>query len=98
MVICWDKDDIESFGIFKVDVFSFGMLICICKVFDLMMCYYGVSYMFFSLLQEDFKVYDMFCVVDLIGVFQVESCVQMNFLLCMWLCYFYDLVIEVVII
>lgn len=98
MVICWDKDDIESLGILKVDVLSFGMLICICKVFDLMIWYYGISYMFFSLLQEDFKVYDMFCEVDFIGVFQVESCVQMNFLFCMCLCYFYDLVIEVVII
>ena len=32
-VICWDKDDIDSLGILKVDVLSLGMLTCIRKAF-----------------------------------------------------------------
>ncbi len=35
-VICWDKDDIDSLGILKVDVLSIGMLTCIRKGFDLL--------------------------------------------------------------
>ena len=35
-VICWDKDDIDTLGILKVDVLSLGMLTCIRKAFDLM--------------------------------------------------------------
>ncbi|MDH5798692.1 MAG: error-prone DNA polymerase, partial [Paracoccaceae bacterium] len=32
-VICWDKDDIDSLGILKVDVLALGMLTCIRKAF-----------------------------------------------------------------
>ena len=33
-VIEWDKDDLESLGMLKVDVLSLGMLTCIRKGFD----------------------------------------------------------------
>jgi error-prone DNA polymerase len=97
-VICWDKDDIESLGILKVDVLSLGMLTCIRKAFDLMTRHHGQSYTLATLPQEDPKVYDMLCAADSIGVFQVESRAQMNFLPRMRPRHFYDLVIEVAII
>ena len=97
-VICWDKDDIDSLGILKVDVLSLGMLTCIRKAFDLIGRHYGEHFNLANLPQEDPKVYDMLCKADSIGVFQVESRAQMNFLPRMKPRNFYDLVIEVAII
>ena len=97
-VICWDKDDIDSLGILKVDVLSLGMLTCIRKAFDLMTQHVGQTYSLATLPQEDPRVYDMLCKADSIGVFQVESRAQMNFLPRMKPRNFYDLVIEVAII
>ena len=97
-VICWDKDDIDSLGILKVDVLSLGMLTCIRKAFDLMRMHRQLDYTLATLPAEDPKVYDMLCKADSIGVFQVESRAQMNFLPRMRPRNFYDLVIEVAII
>ncbi len=97
-VICWDKDDIDSLGILKVDVLSLGMLTCIRKAFDLIRLHLGQDHTLASLPPEDPAVYDMLCKADSIGVFQVESRAQMNFLPRMKPRTFYDLVIEVAII
>ena len=97
-VICWDKDDIDSLGILKVDVLSLGMLTCIRKAFDLMRQHLGQDYTLATLPPEDPAVYDMLCKADSVGVFQVESRAQMNFLPRMRPRNFYDLVIEVAII
>ena len=97
-VICWDKDDIDALGILKVDVLALGMLSCIRKSFDLMTLHHGQSYNLATLPPEDPSVYDMLCKADSIGVFQVESRAQMNFLPRMKPRTFYDLVIEVAII
>ncbi len=97
-IICWDKDDIDALGILKVDVLSLGMLTCIRKAFDLMQKHHGLSYNLATLPPEDPEVYDMLCVADSIGVFQVESRTQMNFLPRMKPRNFYDLVIEVAIV
>ena len=97
-VICWDKDDIEALGILKVDVLSLGMLTCIRKAFDLLQMHHNVSHTLATLPPEDPVVYDMLCRADSIGVFQVESRAQMNFLPRMRPRCFYDLVIEVAII
>ncbi len=97
-VICWDKDDIDALGILKVDVLALGMLSCIRKAFDLMTLHHGQSYNLATLPPEDPSVYDMLCKADSIGVFQVESRAQMNFLPRMKPRTFYDLVIEVAII
>ncbi|MCZ4352494.1 error-prone DNA polymerase [Roseovarius aestuarii] len=97
-VICWDKDDIEALGILKVDILSLGMLTCIRKAFDLLNTHHGLDYSLASLPPEDARVYDMLCRADSIGVFQVESRAQMNFLPRMRPRCFYDLVIEVAII
>ncbi|MEQ8897564.1 MAG: error-prone DNA polymerase [Roseovarius sp.] len=97
-VICWDKDDIDSLGILKVDVLALGMLTCIRKAFTLLQQHHGLNYTLATLPPEDPVVYDMLCVADSIGVFQVESRAQMNFLPRMRPRCFYDLVIEVAII
>ncbi|WP_406650579.1 error-prone DNA polymerase [Aliisedimentitalea scapharcae] len=97
-VICWDKDDIDALGILKVDVLSLGMLTCIRKAFDLIEQHHRQRHSLATLPQEDLRVYDMLCEADSIGVFQVESRAQMNFLPRMRPRNFYDLVIEVAII
>ena len=97
-VICWDKDDIDSLGILKVDVLALGMLTCIRKAFELIRQHRQIDYTLATLPPEDPAVYDMLCIADSVGVFQVESRAQMNFLPRMRPRCFYDLVIEVAII
>ncbi|MDG1679933.1 MAG: error-prone DNA polymerase, partial [Tateyamaria sp.] len=97
-VICWDKDDIETLGILKIDVLSLGMLTCIRKAFELLKMHYQQDFTLATLPPEDPRVYEMLCRADSIGIFQVESRAQMNFLPRMRPRCFYDLVIEVAII
>ncbi len=97
-VICWDKDDIEALGILKVDVLALGMLSCIRKAFNLIESHHQIDYTLATLPAEDPAVYDMLCKADSLGVFQVESRAQMNFLPRMKPRTFYDLVIETAII
>lgn len=97
-VIPWDKDDIDALGILKVDVLALGMLTCIRKAFGLIRQHHGIDYALSTLPSEDPAVYDMLCKADSLGVFQVESRAQMNFLPRMRPRCFYDLVIEVAII
>jgi len=97
-VICWDKDDIDALGILKVDVLALGMLTCIRKAFGLLKQHLHTDYTLATIPQEDPVVYDMLCRADSLGVFQVESRAQMNFLPRMRPRKFYDLVIQVAII
>ncbi|MFV2002627.1 MAG: error-prone DNA polymerase, partial [Paracoccaceae bacterium] len=97
-VIEWDKDDIDALGILKIDVLSLGMLTCLRKCFDLIRAQGGPRYDIASVPQEDAPTYDMLCVADAVGIFQVESRAQMNFLPLMRPRRFYDLVIEVAIV
>ncbi len=97
-VIEWDKDDIDTLGILKVDVLSLGMLTCIRKCFDLIAQHNGPQYTLENMPKEEPKTYEMLCQADAIGVFQVESRAQLNFLPRMKPREFYDLVIEVAII
>ena len=97
-VIEWDKDDIDTLGILKVDVLSLGMLTAIRKCFGLIEQHGGPGFSLENLPREDVSTYDMLCRADAIGVFQVESRAQMNFLPRMKPREFYDLVIEVAII
>ncbi len=97
-VIEWDKDDIDALGILKVDILSLGMLTCIRKAFDLLEAHEGHRPSLASVPQEDGPTYQMLQKADAIGVFQVESRAQMNFLPRMKPATFYDLVIEVAIV
>ena len=98
-VIEWDKDDIDALGILKVDILSLGMLTCIRKCFDLIEAHEGGERLSIaSVPQADSSTYEMLCAADAVGVFQVESRAQMNFLPRMKPREFYDLVIEVAIV
>ncbi|WP_370879054.1 error-prone DNA polymerase [Gemmobacter fulvus] len=109
-IIEWDKDDIDALGLLKVDVLGLGMLTCIRKAFGLL-AEHRMTEMALATLKPDAlpgespqarhereQVYDMLCRADAIGVFQVESRAQMNFLPRMRPRHFYDLVCEVAIV
>lgn len=97
-LIEWDKNDIDTLGILKVDVLALGMLTCIRKAFDLLARHENRSLTLDTVPAEDPETYAMLQVADAVGVFQVESRAQMNFLPRMQPREFYDLVIEVAIV
>jgi error-prone DNA polymerase len=97
-VIQWDKDDLETLGMIKVDVLALGMLTCIRKAFDLLRTQYDRDFNLATLPQDDPKVYEMLCQADSVGVFQVESRAQMSMLPRLRPRNYYDLVIEVAIV
>ncbi|WP_346906516.1 error-prone DNA polymerase [uncultured Roseibium sp.] len=97
-VIEWDKDDLDSLGILKIDILALGMLSAIRKVLEMLRAEYDVDYSIASIPAEEPEVYDMLCRADSIGVFQVESRAQMTMLPRLCPKSFYDLVIEVAIV
>lgn len=97
-IIPWDKDDIDTLKILKVDILALGMLSCIRKAFALIRQHHQQSLTLATLPPEDPETYRMLCRADSLGVFQVESRAQMNFLPRMRPRCFYDLVIQVAII
>jgi len=94
----WDKDDIDSLGLMKVDVLALGMLTCIKKAFDLLETHLGKQYALDHVPEDQPDVYDMLCTGDSVGVFQVESRAQMNMLPRLKPRELYDLVIQVAIV
>ncbi|MFA6157060.1 error-prone DNA polymerase [Mesorhizobium sp.] len=101
----WDKDDLDSVKILKVDILALGMLTCLQRAFTLLTEHYpkardpfGQPYVLATLPAEDQKVYDMICRADTLGVFQIESRAQMSMLPRLRPREFYDLVIEVAIV
>ena len=97
-IIPWDKDDIDTLKILKIDILALGMLSCIRKAFDLLESHHHQRFTLATLPSEDAETYRMLCRADSLGVFQVESRAQMNFLPRMRPRCFYDLVIQVAII
>ena len=97
-IIEWDKDDIDALGLLKVDILALGMLTCIRKAFSLLADHRGQHLTLDNVPAEDPPIYDMLCRADAIGVFQVESRAQLNFLPRMRPRAFYDLVCEVAIV
>lgn len=99
-VIEWDKDDIDTLGILKVDLLGLGMLTCIRKA----MAFINETERreqpleLHTIPAEDSAVYDMICDADTVGVFQIESRAQMSMLPRLKPRKFYDLVIEVAIV
>ncbi|MGY8785921.1 MAG: error-prone DNA polymerase [Pseudomonadales bacterium] len=98
-IIQWDKDDLKSLGLLKVDVLALGMLSAIHKAIDLVNSYIieevGMDRIS---LKEDSKVYDMICEADTVGVFQIESRAQMSMLPRLKPRSYYDLVIQIAIV
>ncbi len=97
-VIEWNKDDLDTLNILKVDVLSLGMLTCIQKAFDLIEYHHGLAYTLASMPKEDEATYQMLHKADTIGVFQIESRAQMSMLPRLKPRNYYDLVIEVAIV
>ncbi|OHV80758.1 error-prone DNA polymerase [Rhizobium sp. LCM 4573] len=101
-MIEWDKDDLDTLRILKVDVLALGMLTCLAKAFKLLKVHYDVKKTLADLGNTDHKdgksVYDMICRADTLGVFQIESRAQMSMLPRLRPRRFYDLVIEVAIV
>ena len=97
-IIEWDKDDIDVIGMLKIDVLALGMLTAIRKSFELLSDWKGIHHTIANIPAEDKATYDMICLADTLGVFQIESRAQMNFLPRMRPRTFYDLVVEVAIV
>jgi error-prone DNA polymerase len=94
----WDKDDIDTLGLMKVDVLALGMLSCLRRGLDFLRDHYRQDFSLATIPQEDPVVYDMLSRADSVGVFQVESRAQMSMLPRLKPQTFYDLVIEVAIV
>ena len=94
----WDKDDLESLGILKIDILALGMLTCLRKAFDLLESHYELPMTLADMKKEDERTYAMIQRADTVGVFQIESRAQMSMLPRLRPEEFYDLVIEVAIV
>ena len=94
----WDKNNINTLQMMKVDVLGLGMLTCIRKAFALIRTHEGRAYELATVPPESPDVYAMLQRADAIGVFQVESRAQMSMLPRLKPKEFYDLVIEVAIV
>ncbi|WP_341313572.1 error-prone DNA polymerase [Paraburkholderia sp. IMGN_8] len=97
-VIQWDKDDLESLGLLKIDVLALGMLSAIRRTLDLVSEQRGERFEMQDIPAEDPQTYDMISCADTVGVFQIESRAQMSMLPRLKPRTFYDLVIEVAIV
>lgn len=99
-IIQWDKDDLESLGLFKVDVLALGMLTAIRKCFALVEEHHQRSLNIAAItrLQDDSNVYGMIQRADTVGVFQIESRTQMSMLPRLKPSCYYDLVIQIAIV
>lgn len=95
----WDKDDIDTLNLMKVDVLALGMLTCIQKSFELMREHdLGDHTLTVDLKSDDDEVYAMLKRGDSVGVFQVESRAQMNMLPHLKPKNLYDLSVQVAIV
>lgn len=97
----WDKDDVDTLRMMKVDILALGMLTCIRKCFDEIAQHKGRRYELKDIKAENKDAPPVFAMLqrgESLGVFQVESRAQMNMLPRLKPKTFYDLVIEVAIV
>ncbi|PXW98589.1 error-prone DNA polymerase [Sphaerotilus hippei] len=112
-IIQWDKDDLESLGLLKVDVLALGMLTVLRKSLDLANAWHGRSVAAWQaaphrpglepwtlqhLPRDDAATYRMIQRADTVGTFQIESRAQQSMLPRLRPGTFYDLVVEVAIV
>ncbi|MDY1550087.1 error-prone DNA polymerase [Luteibacter sp. PPL193] len=98
-VIQWDKDDLETMKLLKVDCLALGMLTCMRKAFDLLREHAGLDYRCIADIDHDDKpTYAMIQRADTVGVFQIESRAQMSMLPRLKPATYYDLVVQVAIV
>jgi len=94
-VIQWDKDDLESLGLFKVDLLGLGMLSVLSRSFDSIEEHYGKRLTMADVPDGDEPTFEMIRRADTVGVFQIESRAQMAMLPRLKPRNYYDIVIEV---
>ena len=94
-VIQWDKEDLESLKLFKVDLLGLGMLTVVDRSFRLIREHWGRTFSLATIPKDDPETYAMICKADTVGVFQIESRAQMSMLPRLKPHEYYDLVIEV---
>jgi error-prone DNA polymerase len=94
-VIQWDKTDIETMNLFKVDLLGLGALTHLDYAFRLLKSHYDTDLSLAAIPPGDPDVFDMACRADTVGVFQIESRAQMAMLPRLKPRTYYDLVIEV---
>lgn len=97
-IIQWDKDDLDTMGLLKVDCLALGMLTAIRKTLDCLRRYGECDLDLASVPSECAQTYDMICKADTVGVFQIESRAQMAMLPRLRPRCYYDLVVEVAIV
>ena len=97
-VIQWDKDDLDTLGLLKVDILALGMLSAIRRALAFVGTKRGAPLALHEVPPEDKASYEMLCRGDSVGTFQVESRAQMSMLPRLQPRCFYDLVIEVAIV
>jgi error-prone DNA polymerase len=97
-LIQWDKDDLESMRLLKVDILALGMLTALRKMLESVSHYDPRIKSLADIPREDPATYDMLCKGDSLGVFQIESRAQMSMLPRLQPRCFYDLVIEIAIV
>jgi len=97
-VIQWDKTDIATLGLLKIDILALGILTAIHRCFELIQQHQGISLDMQTIPKDDIPTFDMLCKADSIGVFQIESRAQMAMLPRLKPRCFYDLVIEIAIV
>ena len=97
-VIQWDKDDLDSLGLMKVDVLALGMLTAVRKTLDLLRASGRQDLTLATIPAEDPATYAMIGKADTVGAFQIESRAQMAMLPRTQPKNFYELVIEVAIV
>jgi len=97
-VIQWEKDDLETLGLLKVDVLALGMLSAIRKALSYISHLQGKKIGLADVPAEDPAVYQMMQKGDTVGVFQIESRAQMSMLPRLKPACYYDLVIQIAIV
>lgn len=97
-VIQWDKDDLDTMGLLKIDVLALGMLSAIRMTLDALHVKPNAPKRIQDIPTEESSTYEMISRADTIGVFQIESRAQMGMLPRLRPRKYYDLVIQVAIV
>jgi error-prone DNA polymerase len=94
-IVQWDKDDCADMGLPKFDLLGLGMLRLLGECIDHIRSWHGTELDIGRLPLDDLAVYEQVTEADTVGLFQIESRAQANFLPRLRPRTFYDLVISV---
>ncbi len=97
-VVQWDKDDLDTLGLIKVDILALGMLSALRRSLAFVSEKLGRSFSLQDIPDGDEPTFDMICRADTVGVFQIESRAQMSMLPRLKPRCYYDLVVQVAIV